>query len=68
MAGAGIPRFLRLMLQASGAESVEGLQSLDSRCVTLQGSCRVAVTGVRMPRLNFVLVGAVLLKHPHQNR
>ena len=27
-----------------------------------------AVTGVRMPRLNFLVAGAILLKHPRKNR
>ena len=31
--------------------------------VTLQGSFRVAITGIRMPWLNFFVAGAVLLKH-----
>ena len=32
------------------------------------GSFRVAVTGVRMPPLNFFVAGAVLLKHPSKSR
>ena len=36
--------------------------------VTLQWSFRVAVTGLRMPRLTFFVAGAVLLKHPLENR
>ena len=35
--------------------------------VKLKGSFRVAVTGVRMPRLNFFVAGAVLLKHSLKN-
>ena len=50
------------------AESVEGLQISCYGHVTLQGSFRVAATGVRMPRLNFFVAGAVLLKHPLKNR
>ena len=34
----------------------------------LQGSFRVAIAGVRMPRLNFFVAGATLLKHPLENR
>ena len=45
LAGAMISRFATSMFEASDAESVEGLQ-------ILQGSFRVAVRGVRMPRLN----------------
>ena len=41
---------------------------MSRKCYTLQGSFRVAVTGVRMPRLNFFVAGAVLLKHPIKNR
>ena len=52
------------MFEVSDAESVEGLQISCYGNVTLQGSCRVAVTGVRMPRLNFLVAGAVLSKHP----
>ena len=52
------------MFEASGAESVERLQLSCHGSATLQGSFRVAVTGVSMPRLNFVVAGAVLLKHP----
>ena len=47
----------------------EGLQISCHGSVTLQGF--VAVTGVRMHRLNFFVAGAVLtvlLKHPLQNR
>ena len=36
--------------------------------VTLQRSFRLAITGVRMPRLNFFVAGAILLKHPLKNR
>ena len=56
------------MFEALCAESVEGLQISCDGSVTLQGSCRVAVTGVRMLRLNFFVAGAVLLKHPLENR
>ena len=54
--------------QARDAESVEGLQISCYGNVTLQGSFRVAVTGVRMPWLNFFVAGAILLKHPFKNR
>ena len=46
------------MFEASGAESMEGLQISCCGNVTLQGSFRVAVTGVRMPRLHFFVAGA----------
>ena len=36
--------------------------------VTLQGPFCVAVAGVRMPRLNFFVAGAILLKHPLKSR
>ena len=68
MAGAGISCFLMSMFEASDAQSVGGLQISCHGSVTLQGSFRVAVTGVRMPRLNFFVAGAVLLKHPIENR
>ena len=68
VAGAVISRFVMLMFEASDAESVEGLQISCHGNVTLQGSFRVAVTEVRMPRLNFFVAGAVLLKHPLKNR
>ena len=56
VAGARISRSVMSMFEASDAESVEGLQ------VSLQGSFRVAVTGVRTRRLHFFVAGAVLLK------
>ena len=68
VAGAMISRFVMLMFEASDAESVEGLQISCHGRVTLQWSFRVAITGVRMPRLNFFVAGAVLLKHPLKNR
>ena len=55
-------------VEAFDAGSVEGLQISCHGSVTLQGSFRVAVTGVRMPRLNFFVAGAVLLKRPIENR
>ena len=67
VAGAGILWFLMLMFEAFDAETVEGLQISCHGSVTLQWSCRVAVTGLRMPRLNFFVAGAVLLKHPLEN-
>ena len=68
VAGTGISCFVMSMFEASDAESVGGLQISRHGSVTLQGSFRVAVTGVRMPRLNFFVAGAVLLKHPIENR
>ena len=68
VAGAVISCSVMSMFEASGAESVEGLQISCYGHVTLQGSFRVAVAGVRMPRLNFFVAGAVLLKHPLKNR
>ena len=56
------------MFEASDAESVEGLQISCHGNVTLRGSVRVAVTGVRMPRPNFSVAGAILLKRPLKNR
>ena len=56
------------MFQASDAESVEGLQISCHGSVTLQGSFCVAVPGVRLPRLNFFVAGAILLKHPLKHR
>ena len=53
VAGAGISCFVMSMFGASDAESVERLQISCHGSVTLQGSFRVAVTGLRMPRLNF---------------
>ena len=68
VAGAVISRSVMSMFEASDAETVEGLQISWHGGVTSQGSFRVAVTGVRMPRLNFRVAGAVLLKHPFKNR
>ena len=68
VAGAVILRFVMSMFEASDAESVEGLLISCHGSVTLQWSFRVAVTGLRMPRLNFFVAGAVLLKHPLKNR
>ena len=66
VAGAMISRFVMSMFEASDAETVEGLQISCHGSVTL--SFRVAVTGLRMPRLNFFVAGAALLKHPVENR
>ena len=68
VAGARFSCFVMSMFEASDAGAVEGLQISCYRNVTLQGSFRMAVTGVRMPRLNFFVAGAVLLKHPLENR
>ena len=68
VAGARISRSVMSMFEASDAETVEGLQISCHGSVTLQWSFRVAVTGLRMPRLNFFVAGAVLLKHPLKNR
>ena len=68
VAGAMISRFVMSMFGASDAETVEGLQISCHGSVTLQRSFRVAVTGVRMPRRNFFVAGAVLLKHAMENR
>ena len=67
VAGAGILWFVMSMFEAFNAETVEGLQISCHGSVTLQWSFRVAVTGLRMPRLNFFVAGAVLLKHPLEN-
>ena len=67
VAGAGISCFVMSMFDASDAESVEGLEISCHGSVTLQGSFRAAVTGLRMPRLNFFVASAVLLKHPLEN-
>ena len=56
------------MFEASDAESVGGWQISCHGGATLQGSFRVAVTGLCMLRLNFFVAGAVLLKHPIENR
>ena len=68
VAGAVISRSVMSMFEASDAETVEALQISCHGSVTLQWSFRVAVTGLRMPRLNFFVAGAVLLKHPIENR
>ena len=68
VAGAGISCFVMSIFEASDAESVEGLQISCHGSVTLKGSFCVAVTGLRMPRLIFFVVGAVLLKRPLKNR
>ena len=67
VAGAGILWFVMSMFEAFDAETVEGLQISCHGSVTLQWSFCVAVTGLRMPRLNFFVAGAVLLKHPLEN-
>ena len=66
--GAGISCSVMSVFEASHAESVERWQISCYGNVTLQGSFHVAVTGLPMPRLNFFVAGAVLLKHPLQNR
>ena len=53
VAGAGISCFVVSMFEAVDGESVEELQILCRGSVSLQGSFRVAVTGFRMPQLNF---------------
>ena len=63
-----LKRVVMSMFEASGAESVERLQISCHGIVTLQGSFRVAVAGVRMARLNFFVASAILLKHPLKNR
>ena len=68
VAGARISCFAMSMFEAFDTESVEGLHISCHGSVTLQGSFRVAVTGLRMPRLNFFVARAVLLKHPLENR
>ena len=68
VAGAVISWSVMSVFEASDAESVEGLQISRYRNDTLQVSFRVTVTGVRMPRLNFFVAGAMLLKDPLQNR
>ena len=68
VAGAKILCFAKSMFEAFDAESVEGLQISCHGSVTSQGSFRVAVSGLRMPRLNFCVAGAVLLKHALKNR
>ena len=68
VAGAKISCFAMSMFEALDAESVEALQISCHGNLILPGSFRAAVTGVRMPRLNFFVVGAVLLKHPLENR
>ena len=68
VAGAVISRCVMSMFEASDAATVEGLQISCHGSVTLQWSFRVAVPGLRMPRLNFFVAGAVLLKHPIENR
>ena len=66
VAGAMILCFVMSMFEGSDAESLEGLQISCHGSVTLQGSFRVAVTGLFMPRLNLRVAGAVLLKHALQ--
>ena len=68
VAGAVISCFVMSMFEGSDAESLEGLQISCHGSVTLQGSFRVAVTGLCMPRLNFRVAGAILLKHTLENR
>ena len=68
VAGAVISRFVMSMFEASDAESVERLQISCHGRVTWQASYRVAVTGVRLPWLNFFVAGAMLLKHLFKNR
>ena len=68
VAGAVISCFAMSMFEASDAESAERLQISGHGNVTLQGSFRVAVTGVRMTRLNFFAASAILLKYLLTNR
>ena len=68
VAGARISCSVMSMFETSDAESVERLQISCHGTVTLQGSFCVAVTGVRMPRLDFFVAGAILLKHSLKHR
>ena len=68
MAGARISFSVMSVFEALDAEPMERLQISCYGNVTLQGSCRVAVAGVRMPQLNFFVARAILLKHPLKNR
>ena len=68
VAGAVISGFVMSMFEASDTETVEGLQISCHGSVTLQRSLRVAVTGLRMPRINFFVAGAILLKRSLINR
>ena len=63
VAGAGISCSVMSMFEADNAASVEGLQISCHGSVTLQGPRRAAVAGVRMPRQNVFVAGAILLKH-----
>ena len=68
VAGARISCFGKSMFEVCDAETVEGLQISCDGSVTLQWSFRVVVTGLRMPRLNFFVAGAILLKRSHKKR
>ena len=68
VAGAGSSCFVMSMFEGSDAESVEGLQISCDGSVALQRSFRVAVTRLRMLRLNFFVAGAIRLKFSFKNR
>ena len=61
MAGARISCFVMWMFEASDAEHVEVLQMSCHGNVAQGGSFRVAVTGLRMPRLKFFAARAILV-------
>ena len=64
VASTRISCFGKSIFEVCDAETVEGLQISCDGSVILQWSFRVAVTGLRMPRLNFFVAGTILLKHP----
>ena len=64
VAGTMISCSVMSVFEVSGAKSVERLQISYHRSVTWQASFRVAITGLRIIRLNFFVASAILLKHP----
>ena len=65
--GTRISYFGISMFEASGPESVERLQISCHGNITLRGSIRVAITGVRMPRPSIFAAGTIFLKNPMKN-
>ena len=60
-------RFVMSIFEASDAKSIEGLQISYHGSIIWQASFRVAITKIRMPRLNYFVAGTILFKHLFKN-
>ena len=68
MAGARISCFAMSIFKTSNTEPVDRLHISCHGSVTLQGSFRIIVIVVRMPRLIFFVASTIFLKYPLKNR